>query len=48
MDKNSSIDKATVIGVREEGLYKLKGHKEQALVHNSVRSVSHSTEDLLT
>jgi hypothetical protein len=36
--KNSSMDKATVIGVREGGLYKLKGHQEQALVHNSVSS----------
>jgi hypothetical protein len=36
--KNSSMDKATVIGVREGGLYKLKGHQEQALVHNSVNS----------
>jgi transposase InsO family protein len=27
-----------VIGVREGGLYKLKGHHEQALVHNSVSS----------
>jgi hypothetical protein len=36
--KNSSIDKATMIGVREGGLYKLKGHQEQALVHNSVSS----------
>jgi hypothetical protein len=26
--KNSSIDKATVIGVRDGGLYKLKGHQE--------------------
>jgi hypothetical protein len=36
--KNSSINKATVIGVREGGLYKLNGHQEQALVHNSVSS----------
>jgi hypothetical protein len=36
--KNSSIDKATVIGVQEGGLYKLKGHQEQDLVHNSVSS----------
>jgi hypothetical protein len=32
--KSSSIDSTTVIGVREGGLYKLKGHPEQALVHN--------------
>jgi len=36
--KGSSIDLATVIGVRERGLYKLKGHPEQALIHNSVSS----------
>jgi hypothetical protein len=36
--KISSIDKATVIDVQEGGLYKLKGHQEQALVHNSVSS----------
>jgi hypothetical protein len=36
--KNSSIDKDTVIGVLEGGLYKLKGDQEQALVHNSVSS----------
>jgi hypothetical protein len=36
--KNSSINKATVIGVPEGGLYKLKGHQEQALLHNSVSS----------
>jgi hypothetical protein len=27
-----------MIGVREGGLYKLKGHPDQALVHNSVSS----------
>jgi hypothetical protein len=36
--KNSSINKDIVIGFREGGLYKLKGHQEQALVHNSVSS----------
>jgi hypothetical protein len=36
--KSSSIDKATAIGVREGEQYKLKGHQEQALVHNSVNS----------
>lgn len=34
--EKSSIDKATMIGVREGGLYRLKGHPEKALVHNSV------------
>jgi hypothetical protein len=36
--KSSSIDYAIVIGVREGGLYKLKGHQEQALIHNNVIS----------
>jgi hypothetical protein len=36
--KNSNINKATVIGVREGGLHKLKGHQEQALIQNSVSS----------
>jgi hypothetical protein len=36
--KNSSIDSATVIGVREGGLYNLKGHQEQAFVHNNTSS----------
>jgi hypothetical protein len=36
--KNSSIDKDIVIGVQEGRLYKLKGHQEKTLVHNSVRS----------
>jgi hypothetical protein len=37
--KNSSIDKTTMIGVREGGLYKFKGHQEQAFVHNNIRSI---------
>jgi hypothetical protein len=36
--KNSNINKGTVIGVRVGGLYKLRGHQEQALIHNSVSS----------
>jgi hypothetical protein len=36
--KNSSINKSTMIGFREGGLYKFKGHQEQALVNNSVSS----------
>ena len=36
--KISSIDSTTMIGVLEGGLYKLKGHQEQALVHNNVSS----------
>ena len=36
--KGKTIDDAVVIGFQEGGLYKLKGHQEQALVHNSVSS----------
>ena len=36
--KNSNIDKVIMIGVREGGLYKLKGQQKQARVHNSVSS----------
>jgi len=36
--KNSSIDKAIVIGVQEVSLYKLKEHQEKTLVHYSVSS----------
>ena len=35
--KGNSIDDAIVIGEQEGGLYKLKGHPEQALVHDTVR-----------
>jgi hypothetical protein len=31
-----SIDDAIVIGVQDEGLYKLKGHYVSALVHNTI------------
>ena len=34
--KRKTIDDVVVIGEREGGLYKLKGHTEQALVHESV------------
>ena len=34
--KRKSFDDAVVIGEQEGGLYKLKGHLEQALVHDSV------------
>jgi hypothetical protein len=34
--KNSSMDSANVIGVREESLYKLTIHRVQALVHDSI------------
>jgi hypothetical protein len=36
--KGSSKYSTTVIGVREGGLYKIKGHPTQALVHNSISS----------
>ena len=34
--KEKTIDDAAVIGEQEGGLYKLKGHLEQALVHDIV------------
>ena len=34
--KEVTIDDAVVIGEQEGGLYKLKGHLEQALVHDTV------------
>ena len=34
--KGKTIDDAIVIGEQEGGLYKLKGHPEQALVHDIV------------
>ena len=34
--KGKTIDDAVVIGEQEGGLYKLKGHPEQALVHDTV------------
>ena len=34
--KGNTIDDVVVIGEQEGGLYKLKGHPEQALVHDTV------------
>ena len=34
--KEKTIDDAVVIGKQEGGLYKLKGHPEQALIHDTV------------
>ena len=34
--KGKTIDDVLVIGEQEGGLYKLKGHPEQALVHDTV------------
>ena len=34
--KGKTIDDVVVIGEQEGGLYKLKGHPEQALIHDSV------------
>ena len=34
--KGKTINDAVVIGEQEGGLYKLKGHPEQALVHETV------------
>ena len=36
MAKRKAIDDVVVIGEQERGLYKLKGHLEQALVHDTV------------
>ena len=36
--KGKTIDDATVIGEEDGGLYKLKGHPEQALVHESIET----------
>ena len=34
--KGKTINDAVVIGEQEGGLYKLKGHPEQALIHDTV------------
>ena len=34
--KGKKIDNAIIIGEEEDGLYKLKGQPEQALVHDSI------------
>ena len=34
--KGETIDDAVVIGEQEGGLYELKGHPEQALIHGTV------------
>ena len=36
LPKGNTIDDAVVIGEQEGGLYKLKGHPEQAMVHDTV------------
>ena len=33
--RGKSIEDAVVIGIKEGGLYKLKGHSEAALIHDS-------------
>ena len=35
--QGKTIDDAVVIGEQEGGLYKLKGHPEQALIHDTVK-----------
>ena len=35
-NKGKKIDDATVIGEQDSGLYELKGHPEQELVHDSI------------
>ena len=37
--KEKTIDDAVVIGEQEGGLYKLKGHPEQALVHDTLEPI---------
>ena len=44
--KGNTIDDAVVIGEQEGGLYKLKGHPEQALVHHLVYPNEYGTEGL--
>ena len=34
--KGNTIDEAVVIGEQEGGIYKLKGHPKQALIHDTV------------
>ena len=36
--KGNTIDDAVVIGEQEGGLYELKGHPEQALIHDIVET----------
>ena len=36
--KGKTIDDAVVIGEQEGGLYKLKGHPKQALIHDIVET----------
>ena len=36
MEKRKTINDEPVIGEQEGGLYKLKGHPKQALVHESI------------
>ena len=40
--KGKTIDDAIVIGEQEGGLYNLKGHLEQALVHETVEENEHA------
>jgi len=44
--KGNTINDAVVIGEQEGGLYKLKGHLEQALVHEIVEPMSFGIEGL--
>ena len=41
-----TIDDAMVFGEQEGGLYKLKGHPEQALVHDTVEPGNFGIEGL--
>ena len=45
--KGKTIDDATIIGEQDRGMYKLKGHPEQELVHESIEpSENYGTECL--
>jgi hypothetical protein len=35
--RGENIDDAIIIGIHEDGLYKLKGKANQALVHNTIK-----------
>ena len=45
-EKGKTIDDAVVIEEQEGGLYKLKGHPEQALVHDTVGQMNFGIEGL--
>jgi hypothetical protein len=46
--KEKTIEDAVVIGIEEGGLYKLKGHLDAALTHNTISPCEFGIEGLLT